>query len=577
MKKLLVFLFAIAFSMLSNAQEAKRKITGKIAAADGPLKGVNIRIKNTSNGVLTNAKGKYKIDTFIGDVLVFSYIGFHTIEVTVDQNNVYNLDMYPAVEELDEVVVKKKKIKAFSQKELLAEFPTNKNLIKTSRGILDKERASFSMRMVDGSEILPIGRDFLVSLQAHFPNMLVDRDSSGGPYVYFQRIGQKWSPALFDVDGFIYAQAPTWINPSEIDRIAVIKRNGAFARYGPAGSGGVIIINTKEKTRVDDLGVERKYNNANLRDSLVGKVNAERRYTIVVPDYIMEYKNAKSANKATEIFNKEKKKHENSAAYFLDVAKYFRNKWYSEEKAQEILEELQYKFSANPSALKALAYRYEELGQKEKALVVYLKILKIESKNAQSHRDVANAYAEIGNYKEALSKYARYKFAIKNLDALAYDEYGQDLLLTTEVRNIIVLKGQELSLDRNTYEQDRIRSQTVRLLFEWNHPNTNFKLRIVSPDDYYDDWETPPAKSAERKKGYYSTQFFLDEAFEGEWRIITNYNGNEEKTPSFLKVTVFFDYDTKSQLKQTKVFKLSEKESYTKLLSIFTEEKYIKP
>lgn len=576
MRKSLIFLFFIAFSMLLNAQEAKRRISGKIGAEDGPLKGVNIRIKNSSAGVLTNAKGKYVIDAFIGDVLVFSYIGFHTIEVIVDENNVYDLDMYPAVEELDEVIVKKRKQKAFTQKELLAEFPTNKNLIKTSRGILDKERASFSMRMVDGSDIIPVGVDFLVSLQAHFPNMIVERDTNPPP-VYFQQVGQTWAPVLFDVDGFIYETTPTFIIPSEIDRIAVIKRNGAFARYGPAGAGGVIIINTKEKTRVDDLSVERKYNNANLRDSLIGKVNAEKNYTNVIPYYIKAYNNVKSANKASELFEKQKKRYEDSAPYFLDVAKYFRNKWYSEEKSNEILDEFQNKFSNDAKALKALAYSYEEFGLKEKALEIYLKILNIESKNAQSHRDLANAYAEIGNFKEALNKYARYKFAINNLDTLGYDENGDDLLLTTEVRNIIVLKGKELSLDKSSFQQDNIRNQKVRLLFEWNQPNTNFKLRIVSPDDYYDDWETPAAESIKRIKGYYSKQFFLDEAFEGEWQVITNYSGNEEETPTFLKVTVYFDYDSPSQSKQTKLFKLSEKETYIKLLSIFTEEKHIRP
>ena len=160
---------------------------------------------------------------------------------------------------------------------------------------------------------------------------------------------------------------------------------------------------------------------------------------------------------------------------------------------------------------------------------------------------------------------------------MGYDEYEDDLLLTTEVRNLLVLKGEELAVDKNTYQQEKIRNQTVRLLFEWNHPNANFKLRIVSPDDYYDDWETPAAESIEKIKGYYSQQFFLDEAFEGEWQVISNYSGNKDESPTFLKVTVYFDYDSPSQTKQTKVFKLSEKEIYIKLLSLFTKEKHIRP
>ena len=199
------------------------------------------------------------------------------------------------------------------------------------------------------------------------------------------------------------------------------------------------------------------------------------------------------------------------------------------------------------------------------------------NKNAQSRRDVANAYAELGNYKIASSNYARYELAINQLDTVPYDKYGGDFLLTTEVQNIIILKGQELSLNNSKFKKNKVQDQKVRLLFEWNHSNADLKLRMVSPDDYYDDWQTPDAESIERIKGYSSKQFFLDEAFSGEWQIIANYNGNGEGVPTYLKVTVFFDYNKPSQSKQTNVFRLNEKDIFIKLLSVFTEEKYITP
>lgn len=577
MKKSIIFLFCIFFSFISYAQEAKRKISGKVAQEGGPLKNVNVRIKNTSKGVLTNSKGKYEINAFIGDILVFSYVGFHTVEVVVDQNNVYNLDMYPAVEELEEVVVKKKKEGAFTQKDLLAEYPTNKDLIKTSTGILDKKRASFSIRMVDGSEILPIGRDFLNSLQVYFPNMIIDRDSVGGPFIYFPRTTGVSQPALFDVDGFIYEQAPTFIAPNEIDRIAVIKRNGAFSRYGPAGAGGVIIINTKEKTKVDDIGVERKYNNTNLIDSLIGKVSERKNFTTAVPDYIRKYQSVTSSDRALEIFNGQKKRYEDFAAYYLDMAKYFRNEWGMEQKAQEILSQLHGNFSNDPYTLKALAYRYEELGLKDKALKTYLEVLKIESKSAQSHRDVANAYYEIGNFEKALTNYTRYELAINSLDSVPFDKYGYDLLMATEANNIIIIHGKKLLMDDESFRIKKTSDQNVRLLFEWNHPKSDFKLQVVSPDDYYDDWNAPSAGSIERIRGYYSKQFFLDDVFKGEWKININYWGNDEKVPTYFKATVFFDYGRPSQRKWSRIFKLQEKDIDIKLFSIHTNEKTITP
>ena len=387
MKKYLLLLFIIMALGPLEAQEAMRQIRGKVTADGKPLKNVNIRVKNISKGVLTDAKGTYEIEASVGSVLVFSYVGLQAVEVTIDEeNNIYNLKMSPEVQELDEVVVKRKR--PFTQKELLAEYPFNKDLIKTSWGIIDKDRSSYSMRIVDGSEILPTGHDFLTSLRAHFPNMIIHRDTTP-PQVYLQQWGRNDSnnppsPAIFDVDGFIYEQAPTWIVPAEIDRIAVMKRNGAFIRYGPAGAGGVVIINTKEKTRVDELGVERVYDNADLMDSLVGQVIEKRKFKSITPRYIGEYKALQSEKKAFDLFTEQQKRFEDKYYYFLDMSNYFRNKWGNEGKAQEILEDLKTRFSDDAVALRALAYRYEEIGQNEKALEVYLQVLKTRSREAQS-------------------------------------------------------------------------------------------------------------------------------------------------------------------------------------------------
>ncbi len=576
MKSSLFLIFLMASIISLDAQEAIRRIRGKVTTEGKPLKNVNIRVKNISKGVLTNAKGTYEIEASVGSVLVFSYVGLQAVEVTIDaENNVYNLKMSPEVQELDEVVVKRKR--PFTQKELLAEYPTNKNLIKTSWGILDKDRASHSMRIIDGSEILPTGHDFLTSLRSHFPNMRVFRDTFPIS-VYFPNAGiLNPPPAIFDVDGFIYEQAPTWIVPAEIDRIAVMKRNGAIIRYGNAGVGGVIIINTKEKTRVDELGVERVYDNADLMDSLVGQVIEKRRFKVITPNYIDEYKALQSEKKALDLFSEQQKRFEGKYYYFLDMSEYFRNKWGNERKAQEVLEDLKTRFSDDAVALRALAYRYEEIGQNEKALEIYLKILRIKSREAQSYRNVANAYNEVNRFQRALSYYARFETAVKTLDTLAYDKYGADFLMTTESDNILRLHESQFEIDTVLRPEDNLVDQNVRLLFEWNRPNADLKLRVVSPDDYYDEWEAPSADSIERTKGYLSKQFFLDQDFKGEWQIHCEYFGDQSEAPTYLKVTAFFDYGLPTQSKQSKVFKLYEEDVRLKLLSVFTQEKFIAP
>ena len=59
---------------------------------------------------------------------------------------------------------------------------------------------------------------------------------------------------------------------NDIDRIAILEGNAAIARCGLQGTGGVIVINTKARTWMDDTGLIRIYNNRSLADSLVRKV-----------------------------------------------------------------------------------------------------------------------------------------------------------------------------------------------------------------------------------------------------------------------------------------------------------------
>ena len=83
-------------------------ITGKVtdASTGEPLPGVNIVVKGTSIGTLTDSDGKYSLNFTGGDgVLVFSFIGYTVKEVPVAGKNVIDLELAPELTGLDEVVV----------------------------------------------------------------------------------------------------------------------------------------------------------------------------------------------------------------------------------------------------------------------------------------------------------------------------------------------------------------------------------------------------------------------------------------------------------------------------------------
>tara|TARA_R110000868_G_scaffold29420_6_gene109385 strand:- start:19853 stop:21475 length:1623 start_codon:yes stop_codon:yes gene_type:complete len=536
-------------------------------------------IKGTTAGTRTDAKGKFTIEVYSGNIVVFTYLGMQTIEVPVDDiNNVLDIKLSENVEELNEVVVKKRKHK--SQKELLADYPTNTNLIKSSWGIMDKDRTSYSMRVIDGKNLMPAGTDFLDALLVWVPNMVIDRVTNFlDPRVYLPQYASTRVPVIYDVDGFVYEQAPTFISVQDIERVAVLTRNGAFARYGSRGAGGVIIINTKEQTRIDELGVERIYNNSGLRDSIYEQLAVKRAYVAEIPEYIEEYSSADSEEMADQIFENQKTRFSNSRYYLLDVSEYFRTTWGNTEKSFALLDTMARQFAHDAMALKALAYRYEKLGFSENALQQYLKVLKLKSRAAQSHRDVANAYEELGNYQKAIHNYSRYELAVNNLDSVPFDKYGTDELITTERMNAIKLNAGKFVLESGVLEEST-ENPGSRVLFEWNNNAAEFELQFVDPEKYYDSWEfTVETKEAELSasilKGYSSKQFFLDDDLKGEWVINIFYFGNGSQDPTYLKVTTFFDYGSLEERKVTKVFKLKAIKEGLYLCTINTDSKLV--
>lgn len=273
----LSLLFFLVFFQLFSQQEEK-VVRGVVTMNMDPLKDINIIVKSTDSMVLTNKKGEYSIGAKLNDTLIFSYTGMQSAQVIVKNNlDVLNVELQPKIEELDEVIVKKRRVK--TQKKLLAEYFINNRLIKTSRGIIDKDRTSFSMRIINGNDLIPIGTDFLYSLQNLYPRMQVDRTVKPShpishPRVYLQNWSSGSSPtAIFDVDGVIYQQTPTFVQVADIERVCVLLRNGAIAKYGTEGIGGVIIINMKSNNLMEDKRAKRVYDNSRLRDSIFRILN----------------------------------------------------------------------------------------------------------------------------------------------------------------------------------------------------------------------------------------------------------------------------------------------------------------
>src|SRR6187549_1729725 len=106
MKKILLLYFAVALSYYAQAQQ--RTITGKVTSPEdgSALPGVNVLVKGTTNGTVTDSGGQFSLTVPGADaVLSFSFIGLASTEVTVGENTVLNVEMESDITQLSEVVV----------------------------------------------------------------------------------------------------------------------------------------------------------------------------------------------------------------------------------------------------------------------------------------------------------------------------------------------------------------------------------------------------------------------------------------------------------------------------------------
>lgn len=103
MKALTTIILTMFVATLSIAQQ--KTISGIVSDSTGPLPGVIIIVKGTTNGTQTDFDGKYTILVQTGDILVYTYVGFKTKEVTIKESSIVNVTLIEDVACLDEVVV----------------------------------------------------------------------------------------------------------------------------------------------------------------------------------------------------------------------------------------------------------------------------------------------------------------------------------------------------------------------------------------------------------------------------------------------------------------------------------------
>ncbi|MGB5436527.1 MAG: TonB-dependent receptor plug domain-containing protein, partial [Maribacter sp.] len=221
------FLLGILFALMGFQHlHAQNTVTGTITDEnDQPVPGANIVVQGTTNGTQTDFDGNFTIEVTPEDVLVISYLGYITQNITIGNQTIIDVKLQTDQQQLDEVVV--------------IGYGTSKKSDVTG-AVTQVTAKSFENQPLTRVEDALQGRAAGVTVAG-------SGQPGDGMKVRIRGVNSITgdNDPLVVVDGVFGGDLRT-LNPNDIQSIEVLKDASALAIYGSRGSNGVILVTTKK-------------------------------------------------------------------------------------------------------------------------------------------------------------------------------------------------------------------------------------------------------------------------------------------------------------------------------------------
>lgn len=256
MKKLILVLFLLCMGLYTYAQQ---QITGIVTNAETgePIPGVSVVVaEDESIGTTTDMDGEYNLRGIPSDseTLVFSFVGMETKEVPIEGRTTINVQLYPSIREMEEIVVtavgmeRDAKKLGYTVSEVSGESlerSGSQDVFSSLKGKVSGVQISQSSGTAGASQFIEI-RGAASITGSNSPLYVVDGvpiDNSGG---------------TAGVAGVVTSNRAMDLNPDDIESINILKGGSATALYGMRGANGVVVIETKsgEKSEERHTNVE---------------------------------------------------------------------------------------------------------------------------------------------------------------------------------------------------------------------------------------------------------------------------------------------------------------------------------
>ena len=225
---LLVSMLLSGKQVLANELQQTITVTGVVTDQKDPLPGVNITVKGSATGVVSDSNGSYSINVPNENaVLSFSFVGYETSEIVVGDRRIINVVLNESTQQIDEVIV-------------------------VAYGTARKSTYTGSATIVGGEKLERIsGSGFAEALQGMSTGVnVVNATGNPGAEARIEIRGlasmSGVSNPLYIVDGMPYDGGLNQINPTDIESLTVLKDAAATSLYGSRAANGVIVINTKK-------------------------------------------------------------------------------------------------------------------------------------------------------------------------------------------------------------------------------------------------------------------------------------------------------------------------------------------
>ena len=209
----------------SMAQSVKIEGSVRDSQTDELLPGVNVMVKGSSIGAMTNIDGAFSITVQKGSVLEFSFIGYEKQEYGVKGNAKIQVELNPVGIAMDEVIVVGASMK-------------KSDLTGSVARVTDK-----TLQQIPTA-------DLNTALQGKVAGVFIQNSAKTGEAASIKIRGnnsiQYGTSPIYVIDGLLVDQGFEMLNPNDIATIDVLKDASATAIYGARGANGVVVITTKK-------------------------------------------------------------------------------------------------------------------------------------------------------------------------------------------------------------------------------------------------------------------------------------------------------------------------------------------